>query len=130
MSKFVKQDIRTTNKISCLFWVESCRTINTATGLRDIFFHFVISWRKFNRYGYVSMRKNSKSKTKKRVTFITKNNERREISLSSGYSDSLFGEFKELVKLLSYVERFGTRLSERDAKRVESLPTALRKKTH
>lgn len=71
----------------------------------------------------------NKSKFKiKRVTFTTKGNERREISLSSRYSESMYLEFKELVKLLSDVERFGTRLSRRDAIRVELLPLELRKK--
>jgi hypothetical protein len=40
----------------------------------------------------------------------------------------MFLEFRELVKLLSDVVRFGTRLSNRDSKRVELLPPELRKK--
>jgi integrase len=79
----------------------------------------------------ILMENKSKSKSKlrvRRITFTSRQNERREISVSHRYTESLFLEFKELVKLLSDTVRFGTRLSNRDALRVESLPLELRKK--
>ncbi|MDR1140813.1 MAG: phage integrase SAM-like domain-containing protein [Planctomycetaceae bacterium] len=73
------------------------------------------------------MEKKLKSKVR-RILFTLNENERREITLSSRYAETIFLEFKELVKLLSDSERFGTRLSVRDSLRVESLPFELRKK--